>query len=149
MLTRLMRTGDDTAATILRLVLGLVMFPHTAQKVFGWFGGPGFGGAVAFFSSMGMPKALAVLVILVEFFGSVLLILGLASRVGAAFIAIIMLGAIFTVHLHNGFFMNWFGNQAGEGFEYHLLAIGIAVAVMIRGGGRISLDRMITAEPTS
>jgi len=149
MLTRLMRTGDDTAATILRLVLGLVMFPHAAQKVFGWFGGPGFGDAVGFFSSMGMPKALAVLVILVEFFGSVLLILGLASRVGAAFITIIMLGAILTVHLHNGFFMNWFGSQAGEGFEYHLLAIGIAVAVMIRGGGRISLDRMITAEPTS
>src|SRR5215475_3764705 len=111
MLRKLMQTDDDAGMLIVRVFLGLVMFPHGAQKLLGWFGGGGFAATLQGMTSMGLP---AVIVLLV------------------------MVGAILTVHIHNGFFMNWMGNQKGEGFEYHLLAIGMAVAVMVKGSGRLS-----------
>jgi putative oxidoreductase len=137
----LFMTDDSWSGLVLRVALGAVMFPHGAQKLLGWFGGPGFSNTMAIFTSqMHVPAALAVLVIIGESFGAVALILGLFSRVAAFGILCNMLGAIAMVHWSNGFFMNWFGKQAGEGFEYHLLAIAISLAILIRGGGRLSVD---------
>ena len=139
MLKKLIATNDaDKTATLLRLTLGIVMFPHGAQKMLGWFGGNGFSGTMGFFTSQGIPAVFALLAILAEFAGSLGLVSGLLTRIAAFGIAMNMLVAILTVHLSNGFFMNWFGNQKGEGFEYHLLALGIAIAVIIRGAGAAS-----------
>jgi putative oxidoreductase len=145
MLKKLIQTPNDTAALVARLTLGVVMFPHGAQKVLGWFGGYGFSGTMGFFTGqMGIPAVFAFLAILAEFAGSLGLITGLLSRVAAFGIASVMLVAIFMGHLDNGFFMNWFGNQKGEGYEYHLLAIGLALIVMIRGGGKYSVDQKLS-----
>lgn len=140
----LFQTDDGWAGLILRLTLGLVMFPHGSQKLLGWYGGFGFDGTMGFFTQqMGMPWLIALLVIIGESFGSVALLLGLLTRFTAASMAVIMLGAITMVHLPNGFFMNWFGQQQGEGYEYHLLVIGIGLALLITGAGRWSVDRLI------
>jgi len=139
----LLRTDDSLPLLIVRLALGLVMLPHGMQKALGLFGGPGFSGTMAMFTSQGMPAALAFLVILGESAGSLGLIVGFLSRIAGFGISCIMLGAIATVHWQNGFFMNWAGKQAGEGFEYHILALGIALAVLVGGGGRASVDRAI------
>lgn len=140
----LFKTSNNSAPLIARLILGLVMFPHGAQKMLGWFGGYGFNGTMHFFTGMmHIPTALAFLAILAEFAGSLGLITGLLSRVAAFGIAANMVVAILTTHAANGFFMNWFGNQKGEGFEYHLLAIGLALIVMIHGAGKVSLDAVI------
>ena len=140
----LFRTDDDSAALILRVMLGVVFFPHGAQKALGWFGGYGLTGTLGYFTeTMGLPLAAAALVIAAEFLGSLGLITGLLTRLAAFGILCVMTGAIFLVHLPHGFFMNWGGNQAGEGFEFHLLAIAIALALMVKGGGRWSLDRLI------
>lgn len=144
MLKKMIATNPDLVSTILRLTLGVVMFPHGAQKAIGWFGGYGFSGTMSFFTEqMGIPALFAFLAILAEFAGALGLIVGLGTRVAAFGIASVMTVAIFMVHWQNGFFMNWFGNQKGEGFEYHLLAIGIAIALMIRGGGSYSIDRKL------
>ncbi len=144
MIEKLFGTDNDWSSLVLRVMLGLVMFPHGAQKVLGWFGGHGLAGTLGFFTgTMGIPLALALLVIAAEFLGSLGLITGLLTRLSAFGIACVMLGAIFKVHLPNGFFMNWSGTQAGEGFEYHLLAIAIAVALLLKGGGKWSLDGLI------
>ncbi len=145
MLRKWMQTDDDVGRLIVRLALGLVMFPHGAQKLLGWFGGNGFAGTLQFFTgTLGLPAAVALLVILAEFFGSLSLITGFLGRVGAFGILCVMLGAIFMVHLPNGFFMNWYGNQKGEGIEYHLLAIGMALAILIKGSGAFSIDRSMS-----
>jgi len=141
---RVLSTGDDAGALIARATLGAVMFPHGAQKVFGWFGGYGWTGTMEFFTgTLGIPAPLAVLAIAAEFLGSPGLLAGLLSRVAAFGIASTMLVASAMVHAGNGFFMNWSGAQAGEGYEYHLLAIGLALVVMVRGGGAGSLDRRL------
>jgi putative oxidoreductase len=138
----LFQTDDGWAGFILRVTLGLVMFPHGAQKLLGWFGGFGFDGTMGFFTQkMGLPWLIALLVIIGESFGSVALLAGFLTRFAAASLAVIMLGAITMVHLPNGFFMNWFGQQKGEGYEYHLLVIGVAAALLVTGGGKWSVDR--------
>ena len=144
MLKKLMQTDEDVGMLIVRLALGLVMFPHGAQKMLGWFGGGGFAGTMQGMTGMGLPAVVVFLVILAEFFGSISLISGFLGRVGAFGILCVMLGAIFMVHLQNGFFMNWMGNQKGEGYEYHLLAIGMALAIMIKGSGSLSIDRSMS-----
>ena len=144
MLKRLMATSDDLSFTILRLVLGVVFFAHGAQKMLGWFGGPGFHATMGFFAHLGMPTPVALLVICTEFFGGLGLIIGLLTRIAALGIAGEMIGAIFMVHLANGFFMNWMGNQKGEGFEYHLLVIAMAAALLLRGAGAFSVDRALS-----
>lgn len=143
MWNKLLLTSDDKAVFLARLALGIVFFPHGAQKVLGWYGGAGFSGTLDFFSGMGMPVVLAFLVIIGEFFGSLGLLVGFLSRVAAGGIGLIMLGAIFMVHSANGFFMNWSGNQQGEGYEYHILAIGLALVVLIKGSGAFSVDRAL------
>ena len=143
MFARLMRTTDDGVATFLRLMLGVVIFPHGAQKVLGWFGGYGFTATLQGMSKM-LPAWLVLLVMLAEFAGSLGLIVGFLTRISAFGIGCVMVGAILTVHGKFGFFMNWAGKQPGEGFEYHLIAIAIVVALMIRGGGAASVDLALT-----
>jgi putative oxidoreductase len=144
MFNKLIATSNDVSLTILRLVLGVIFFAHGAQKMLGWFGGYGFQGTIQFFSQLGMPAAVTVLIMVTEMFGGVGLILGFLTRIPALGIAVEMVGAIFLVHLPNGFFMNWAGNQKGEGFEYHLLAIAVAATLLLRGAGAHSVDRALT-----
>ncbi|GJM16758.1 MAG: hypothetical protein DHS20C13_20850 [Thermodesulfobacteriota bacterium] len=139
----LLHTNDDFGLFIARITLGIVILPHGLQKLLGMFGGAGFSGTVYFFEGSGIPSAVAILIIIGESFGAIGLIIGLLSRLAAFGLTLIMLGAIFMVHLQNGFFMNWFGNQSGEGFEYHLLALGLSLVVLINGGGKWSVDRAI------
>jgi putative oxidoreductase len=146
----LFKTNDSFAPTLARLTLGVVMFPHGAQKVLGLFGGYGFNGTMNFFTQqMHIPAAFAFLAIAAEFLGSLGLITGFLSRIAAFGIAVNMVVAIAMVHAANGFFMNWYGNQKGEGFEYHLLTLGVALIVMIYGAGKLSLDGVITARATT
>ena len=140
MFYRLIRTENDPAMALLRLVLGIVFFAHGAQKMLGWWGGPGYSTTMQSFQQMNIPAFLAFLAIAAEFFGGIALILGFLGRMAALGVAINMLVAIAMVHLPNGFFMNWQGNQAGEGFEYHLLAIAMGLAVVIKGSGAFSAD---------
>jgi putative oxidoreductase len=140
----LFKTNNSFAPTLARLTLGIVMFPHGAQKVLGWFGGYGFSGTLhSFTDQMHIPAVFAVLAIAAEFLGSLGLITGFLSRIAALGIAVNMIVAVQMVHGANGFFMNWFGNQKGEGFEYHILAIGLALIVIIYGAGKASLDAAI------
>ena len=142
------QTANSWSILIIRAVLGIVMFPHGAQKLFGLFGGYGFSGSMGFFTDkMHIPAFFAFLAIMAEGFGSMGLIIGLLTRVAAFGILCNMIVAIYMVHWPNGFFMNWFGNQKGEGFEYHLLAIAICVALLISGGGKWSVDRAIATGP--
>ncbi|EIE00013.1 DoxX family protein [Leptospira licerasiae] len=144
MLETLLATSNDIVPLVLRLTLGIVIFPHGAQKLLGWFGGYGFKGTYGYFTqTAGLPGIIAFLVIIGESFGSVALILGLLTRVSAIGIGIIMLGAALLVHREHGFFMNWFGAQKGEGYEFQVLAIGLAIALSIVGGGAYSLDLAI------
>jgi putative oxidoreductase len=144
----LFATNGGWTAFVLRLVLGVVMFAHGAQKVLGWFGGTTFVVTLNMFTQkMHMPLPLALLVIAAEFLGGLGLIVGLLTRIAAFGILCDMVGAIALVHWHNGLFMNWFGKQAGEGFEYHLLVIAICIALIVRGGGALSLDRALAGEP--
>ncbi|TMB01044.1 MAG: DoxX family protein [Deltaproteobacteria bacterium] len=146
MFRRFLRTDDDVSGLVMRLTLALVFFPHGAQKVLGWWGGPGASATIQGMGKMGMPPALTVLIMAAELGGSLLLILGLLTRLAAFGIGCVMAGAIFLVHSKVGFFMNWAGTQKGEGFEYHLLALGLAIALLIKGGGALSVDRALTRE---
>ena len=145
MFRKLMSTTDDLAATILRLSLGVVFFAHGAQKALGWFGGFGFNGTMGFFTQkLNIPAPFAVLAIAAEFLGGMGLVVGLLSRIAAFGIACNMAIAVALIHIHIGFFANWYGNQKGEGFEFHILAVAIALAIMIKGSGALSLDRALS-----
>jgi putative oxidoreductase len=142
---KLLATPNDLTLTVIRLVLGVTFFAHGAQKMLGWFGGYGFHGTMGFFTQqMGIPAPLAFLAICAEFFGGLGLIVGLLGRIAAVGIMVNMLVAIFTVHHVNGFFMNWSGQQKGEGFEYHLLAITLGIVVLVKGSGALSIDRALS-----
>jgi putative oxidoreductase len=140
----LFKIDNNVSTLLLRLLLGVVFFPHGAQMALGWFGGYGFSGTMGFFTgTLHIPAPFAFLAIAAQFAGAIALILGLFTRVAALGIAVNMLVAVAMVHAQYGWFMNWFGNQKGEGFEYHLLAIGIAIVLMIRGGGKWAADTVI------
>lgn len=144
---KLLATPNDRTLTILRLVLGVVFFAHGAQKVLGWFGGYGFTATMGFFTHMmHIPALFAFLAIMAEFLGGLGLIVGLLGRVAAFGITCNMLVAIAMVHGKNGLFMNWTGQQKGEGFEYHLLAIAICILIMVRGSGAFSADHALSGE---
>ena len=145
MLKRILGTSEDYTLTILRLVLGIIFFAHGAQKALGWFGGFGLHATVgAFTGMMHIPAPLAYVAIAAEFLGGLGLIVGLLTRIAAFGIAMNMLVAIFTVHLQYGLFANWFGNQKGEGIEFHLLVVAIAIVLMARGAGALSADRALS-----
>ncbi|SRR5258706_8096851 len=144
MFKKLISTSDDIALTILRLVLGVVFFAHGAQKLLGWFGGFGFQGTMGAMNHVGVSAPLVYLIIAIEFFGGLGLIFGFLTRIPAFGVLVLMIGAIFMFHLPNGFFMNWYGNQKGEGIEFHLLAMAIAAALLLRGAGAFSVDRALS-----
>ncbi len=143
MLEWLVGTHGDVVPLVLRLTLAVVMFAHGAQKALGWFGGSGLRATLDLLRKSGVPSPVAVLAIMAEFLGPLGLAVGLLTRVAALGIAAVMLGAILTVHRQHGFFMNWYGNAQGEGFEYHVLVIGLAVALVLNGAGVWSLDAVI------
>jgi putative oxidoreductase len=141
---KLIATDNDSAITILRLVLGVIFFAHGTQKMLGWFGGYGFTGTMGFFTGvMHIPAVFAFLAIAAEFFGGLGLIFGLLTRVAAFGISCNMIVAVAMVHHQFGFFMNWTGAQKGEGYEYHLLLLAASVVLMIRGAGAASVDRLL------
>lgn len=138
------KTDESWAGLILRIGLGSVIVAHGAQKLLGWFGGVGFEGTMGFFTQkMGLPWLVAFLVIIGESLGSLGLIAGFLTRFTAASFIVIMLGAIAMVHWPQGFFMNWFGQQQGEGFEYHILVIAMSASLVLIGGGKWFLDGVI------
>ena len=141
----LLQTDSGVAGLLLRITLAVVIFPHGAQKALGWFGGHGFKGTMKYFTDSGIPAVFALLAITAEFLGPIGLAVGLFTRLAAFGIACVMLVAIITVHWPHGFFINWSGNQKGEGIEYHLLALGIAVTLIIAGAGSWSLDHILTS----
>jgi len=144
MVRKLLATSDDWTLTLLRLMLGVLFFVHGAQKTLGWFGGYGFTGTMGFFTGMmHIPAPFAFLAICAEFLGGIGLIVGALGRVAAFGIATNMVVAVLMVHSHFGLLMNWSGQQKGEGFEYHLLVIAIAIVLMARGSGAFSVDRAL------
>lgn len=143
MLKQLLQSNENWAPALIRVTLAIVLFPHGAQKLLGWFGGPGFSGAIEHLTvDYGLPWVLSFLVILIEFFVPLLLLVGLFTRISASTIFILFVGIIFTAHAADGFFMNWFGQlPAGrEGFEYHLLILGMTAALITSGGGKYAAD---------
>jgi putative oxidoreductase len=137
----LFKTNENTAATIIRIVLGVILFPHGAQKLLGWFGGYGFDGTMGFLTgTAGLPWIIAFLVVILEFFGALAFIFGFGTRIVAAGVIALFTGIIFTSHASNGFFMNWSGQLPGEGYEYHLLVIGMSLALLVSGAGKWSVD---------
>jgi|SRR5688500_10217426 putative oxidoreductase len=139
-MTRFLQTDRSWILLLQRIALGGVVLGHGLQKAFGWWGGGGIDGTLAFFDSIGVPGPLGALVILTESVGALALIAGLLTRLTAVGTLATMLGAILLVHLPNGFFMNWSGAKPGEGYELHLLAIALAIPLVIRGGGLASVD---------
>jgi len=140
----LFSTPNDWTGFILRITVGAIMFPHGAQKLFGLFGGYGYQASMQFFTStMKLPAFIAFMVILIECIGAVGLVAGLGTRLWALLLIAVMMGAIVTTNYKNGFFMNWFQHQNGEGYEYHLLVIGMCVALLFSGSGKLSLDAWI------
>lgn len=139
MLQQMLSTNNSPVLAIVRIALGIVILPHGLQKALGLFGGGGISGTLGFFQqTWGIPAFVTLLVIAAESLGALALIAGLLSRVAALGIGIVMLGAVVIVHWQNGFFM---GNG---GFEFHILAIAMAGAVMLQGGGALSVDRMLS-----
>ncbi len=140
--------GTDPSRVLFfqRSVLGGVVLMHGAQKLLGWFGGYGFDATVRWFEeALHVPAPVAVLVILSDSLGSLALMFGLFSRFMALGTSLTMLGAILLFHAPNGFFMNWSGTNAGEGYELHLLALALSLPIVVRGGGAWSLDRRLAA----
>jgi putative oxidoreductase len=145
MFKKFLKTDNSPAQLFIRLALGVVMFPHGAQKVLGWFGGPGFTKTLQAFAGMGFPDWSVVALMGVESLGAVLLVFGFLTRLWAIGIGASLTLCMFMSHVQHGFFMNWFGQQQGEGFEYHLLVIGICLALLIKGGGALSVDRKLSS----
>jgi putative oxidoreductase len=137
----------DASLLISRIMLGIVIAGHGAQKLFGWFGGYGFDGTIGFFTGVvGLPYFLALSIMLAETIGMIALVFGFLSRIISTSLILIMLGAIITTHGQFGFFMNWSGVQAGEGFEFHLLVIALASVIAINGAGAFSVDAYIRSK---
>lgn len=128
---------NDYTLLILRLALAAVILPHGLQKAVGAFNGPGFDGAMAFLTGLGVPAIIAMLVIIAESLGAIGLILGFLTRFCAAAISIVMLGAVILVHAQNGFF------AGAGGYEFHIALIGIGLVLIMNGGGAWSLDAML------
>jgi len=137
---------ENITALVARLVLGIAVFPHGAQKLIGWFDGYGFNGTMGFLTGgAGLPWIVALLVILIEFFGALFLIAGFATRLAAFGVIVNFLGVVLTSHIHNGFFMNWYKQpNQGEGLEYFILLFGLGIVSLIAGGGKWSVGAVLT-----
>lgn len=133
---------NSTAAFIARLFPAIVVFPHGAQKLLGWFGGNGFSASMnGLTGHADLPWIIALLVVIIEFFGPLFLALGFLTRVAAFAIGAEFIGIVIKAHIHNGFFMNW-GQELnkGEGLEFFILLFGLVIIALILGGGRASVD---------
>lgn len=138
---KILNTNNDATVAFVRVLLGLVMLAHGLQKTFGWFGGFGWKNTINYFTgSVGLPVILAAIIILIESVGAVLLIIGFGARINALLMIFVILGAFFLEHLSNGFYMNWFGNHKGEGFEFDILFWAIAIMILVKGAGKWSVD---------
>lgn len=147
---KIFTTENNYSWTILRVTLGTVMLAHGLQKAFGWFGGYGWDGTMGYFTGMvGLPSFLAAFIILIETLGAFLLIIGFAGRINALLVGAVILGAFFIDHWPNGFYMNWFGNQKGEGFEFDLLFLAISSFIVINGSGALSVDSWLSSKKRS
>ena len=141
----ILHTTKDIALAIARLVLGIVFFIHGGQLAMGWFGGYGFSATMHFFTTqLGIPAIFAASSILAQFLGAIGLIVGFLSRIAAFGISIVMLVAIVKIHMAVGFFMNWYGTQKGEGFEYHLLVLALCLLIIVKGAGAFSIDWVLS-----
>jgi putative oxidoreductase len=140
----LFATEPDFSLFLLRVVLGIIFFAHGAQKVLGWYGGHGLKGTVGFMASMGLSVPIAYMVCFFEFLGGIGLIVGFLTRLAALAIAVVMVGAIATVHWKNGFFMNWeLAPGKGHGIEANLAFLAMALALFLDGAGALSIDALI------
>lgn len=139
-------TDNHWTGLIARVILGLLMLPHGLQKTFGLFGGYGYNGTMGWLTqTMHIPSLIAFLVIVAEFVGAVSLIAGFATRFWSFVMIPLMLGAVLMVHMPHGLFMNWSGTAGGEGYEYHIAIIALAVISLVNGAGKFSIDRQIAA----
>jgi len=138
-------TFPSWSLLIVRVVLGVIFFAHGAQKVFGWFGGNGLKGTIGYFKqALGIPAGATVIAALIECFGGLAVLVGVLARPAALGLIMVMLVAISTVHWKNGFFLNWANAPGkGHGYEMNLALIGMALAVVVGGAGRFSVDRLI------
>ena len=139
---RILETNpESTSALVARLFLAVVVFPHGAQKMLGWFGGNGFPGSINFLTQgAGLPWIIGFLELIIEFFAPLFLVPGFLTRVAAFAIGVEFTGVVLKAHINNGFFMNWAGTQKGEGIEYFIILLGVALALIIAGGGKASVD---------
>jgi putative oxidoreductase len=139
-------TYSEPSATqaILRITFAIVLWPHGAQLLLGYFGGPGYTNSMTMFSLFGLPPIISFLVIFLQFFGSLFILAGFLTRLTAVASIILFIGMIVKAHLPFGFFMDWTGTLKGEGFEYHLLVIGILLSLVVNGAGSYSLDNLIS-----
>lgn len=142
--------SNNWTALFARLALGITIFPHGAQKLLGWFGGYGYTGTMGFLTTQAhLPWIFAFLVIIIESIGALALIFGFATRIAAFGILANFLGILFTTHINNGFFMNWYVQPGkGEGIEYFILVLGLAIVSLIAGGGKASIDATLTGQLT-
>lgn len=138
--------SNNWTALFARLALGITIFPHGAQKLLGWFGGYGFSGTMGFLTTQAhLPWIIAFLVIIIESIGALALIFGFGTRIAAFGMLANFVGILFTTHLGNGFFMNWYAQAGkGEGIEYFILLFGLAIVSLIAGGGKASIDAVLT-----
>lgn len=137
MIQQIFKTDDSIVGTILRITLVVMMLPMGYLKIID------FSNVLEILqSNYGLPMIIAFLVIIIEFFVPLFLLVGLGSRIGGLLLAIIMFGAMF-YHTQHGYYMNWYNAQEGEGFQFHLLAIGTAVALVVSGGGKWSADKLL------
>lgn len=138
-------TYPSWSLLIVRVALGVIFFAHGAQKVFGCFGGPGLKGTIAYFKqAMGIPAGATVLAALIECFGGLAMLAGFLVRPAALGLVMVMLVAVAKVHWTNGFFLNMSMTPGkGHGYEFNLALIGMALAVLVGGAGRYSVDRLI------
>lgn len=144
-LSTIYKTNEHISGLVLRITLALVVLPHGCQLLLGWFGGFGFTGTMHYFTEVeGLPWMVGFSVILLQFFGSLFILFGFMGRLFSFSMIFLFIGMIVNNHWHHGFFMNWMGNQKGEGFEFHLLVIGIATALAFSGSGAFSVDAWLS-----
>lgn len=142
----ILATDASATATVARLALGVTMLPHGLQKTVGWFGGYGFTDTMHWFTdTMHVPWIFGFAAIVAESVGALALIAGFATRIAAFGVGAVFVTAVAMIHHQFGFFMNWEGSQSGEGIEYFILGLALVSIVLIRGGGRFSADRALSA----
>jgi putative oxidoreductase len=136
---------DLIAPLMLRIPLGLIFMAHGSQKLLGLFGGKGLTATFAGFErDLGIPAIFTLLAIIAEFGGGFGVLTGFLTRLSAAGISAVMLVAIYKVHWVHGFFLNMSCIPGrGHGIEYNIALLGIALYLMIAGGGRWCLDRLV------